>query len=157
MSLPDATLTFPPQDRRCIQITRSGSQCKAWKIKGSDFCAAHGGTGKRPGAPRGNSNRRKTGFYAKPAKPLNTIEEVVADLMQRQSLLSAYIEAQVSAEDAPNVKEMSKLLGVLGQNASRIGRLLRDQRALSGASADGLLAAVGAVLDELSTELGVKL
>ncbi len=52
---------------------------------------------------------------------------------------------------------MARLLALHGQNASRIGRLLRDKRALSGASADGILGAIGQALDELSTELGVPL
>jgi hypothetical protein len=50
-----------------------------------------------------------------------------------------------------------KLFSLHGQNASRLGRLLRDQRALSGQAADGLLDAIGKALDEISTELGVTL
>jgi hypothetical protein len=53
--------------------------------------------------------------------------------------------------------ELARLLALHGQNASRIGRLLRDQRALSGAAADGLLEAIAKALDEISTELGIKL
>ena len=39
----------------------------------------------------------------------------------------------------------------------RVARLLRDQRALSGAAADGIAGAIATALDELTSELGVKL
>ena len=77
-------------------------------------------------------------------------------MLERQSQLSSYIEAQ-TVQGQVEIAEMAKLLGLLGQNASRIGRLLRDQRALSGSAADGLLNAISAALDEISTELGIKL
>jgi hypothetical protein len=47
-----------------------------------------------------------------------------------------------------------KLFALHAQNASRLGRLLRDQRALGGQAAEGLTAAIAAALDELNTELG---
>jgi hypothetical protein len=95
-------------------------------------------------------------FQAQPVKELQTIEDVIEDMLQRQSQLTTLIEEKTLAEPL-NVSEMAKLLTLHGQNGSRIGRLLRDQRALSGASADGLLEAISRALDELSTELGVEL
>jgi hypothetical protein len=80
---------------------------------------------------------------------------VVADLADRQGLLTSYLEKRLSA--GAEVEEIARLFALHGQNASRLGRLLRDQRALSGDSADGLLAAIGQALDELSTELGIEL
>jgi hypothetical protein len=97
-----------------------------------------------------------TVFQAQPVKELQTIEDVVEDMLQRQSQLTTLIEAQTLCGTI-NVSEVAKLLALHGQNGSRIGRLLRDQRALSGASTDGLLEAIGRALDELSTELGIKL
>jgi hypothetical protein len=80
---------------------------------------------------------------------------VVADLADRQGLLTSYLETRLS--EGADVEEIARLFALHGQNASRLGRLLRDQRALSGDSADGLLAAIGQALDELSTELGIEL
>ena len=91
-----------------------------------------------------------------PVEDFQDIGDVIADLFHHQSQLSAFIERQTRAEEI-KIAEMARLLALLGQNASRIGRLLRDQRALSGESADGLLGAIGQALDELSTELGVDL
>jgi hypothetical protein len=111
-------------------------------------------TKRKRGAPAGNQNRRRHGLYAKPPKPIQGIDDLVADALTKHSTLSAYIEEH-GAE--MNVEEMTKLLALYGQNASRLGRLLRDKRALSGDAADGLLSAIGKALDELTTELGVTL
>jgi hypothetical protein len=86
---------------------------------------------------------------------LTTIEGVIADLAERQARLTAYLE-QVLTEGG-DIAEVAKVFALHGQNASRLGRLLRDKRALSGASADGLLDAIGKALDEISTELGIRL
>ncbi len=92
---------------------------------------------------------------AVPQHDLRTIEGIVADLADRQALLTAYLE-QVLADDG-NIGEVAKVFALHGQNASRLGRLLRDKRALSGESADSLLEAIGKALDEISTELGIEL
>jgi hypothetical protein len=88
-------------------------------------------------------------------RDLTTIEGVIADLAERQARLTAYLE-QVLAEGG-DIAEVARVFALHGQNASRLGRLLRDKRALSGDSADSLLAAIGTALDEISTELGIKL
>jgi hypothetical protein len=63
----------------------------------------------------------------------------------------------VLKEGEATVSELTHLLRIHGQNASRLGRLLRDRRALSGDAADGISGAVAQALDELSNELGVEL
>ena len=135
----------------CSATTKAGEPCKNRAIKGTDRCSSHSG---RVGAPKGNRNRRTHGFYARPARPLGTIDDVVEDLMEKQSQLSAYIEGQL-VEGEADLEGMAKLLALHGQNASRVGRLLRDQRALSGDSADGLSEAIGKALDEIGSELGI--
>jgi hypothetical protein len=105
-----------------------------------------------------------------------TIEDVIADLAAHQRLLSACIEAILDHEPAPRhhqasfldeagpgleepleLGELRRLLALHGQNASRLGRLLRDQRALSGEAADGIAGAIAQALDELGTEWQVPL
>jgi hypothetical protein len=123
------------------------------------LCAAHGGSSKRPGAPAGNSNALKHGFYAQPSRPLTTISDIIHDLAAKQAALSNHIDASLNDADAdlPNLVDLVKLFALHGQNASRLGRLLRDQRALSGDAADGIAGAIAQALDELSTELGTEL
>jgi hypothetical protein len=122
--------------------------------------AAHGGSTKRPGAPPGNRNALKHGFYAHPTPPLTSIADIIADLASKQITLSNHIDTILSAandDDPPNMLDLVKLFALHGQNASRLGRLLRDQRALSGDAADGIAGAIAQALDELSTELGIEL
>ena len=90
-----------------------------------------------------------------PARDLTTIEGIIGDLAERQAQLTAYLE-ELPAEGG-DLGALAKIFALHGQNASRLGRLLRDKRALSGDSADSLLAAIGVALDEIGTELGVKL
>ena len=92
------------------------------------------------------------------ARKIETIEDVIADVQVRQQQISSLIDALLS-EDAPDVeiKDAVKLFALHSENASRLGRLLRDQRALSGQASDELAGAIGAALDELSTELGITL
>ena len=158
--------------RKCSFRHRDGRACRAWAIRGSDppRCAAHREDVREPqpsgrasveasndgGSKAGHKNRDTHDFYVQPVRDLRDIDDVVEDLLLKQTQLSAFIEEKV-AEGEMAVKEMARLLALHGQNAVRIGRLLRDQRALSGKSADGLLEAIGAALDELSTELGIEL
>jgi hypothetical protein len=97
------------------------------------------------------------------------IADVIADLAAKQATLSRYIDRCFPAGSAPerdnsdgamatpDLHAIARLLALHGQNASRLGRLLRDQRALSGDAADGIAGAIAQALDELSTELGVVL
>ncbi|HDZ36978.1 MAG TPA: hypothetical protein ENH62_01605 [Marinobacter sp.] len=137
--------------RRCSATTRAGEPCKAYAIRDSQLCAAHS---RNVGAPKGNQNRKTHGVYVRAAKKMEGIGDVATDLMAKQEQLSAYIDGQLA--EGLGSEDMVKLLGLLAQNASRLGRLLRDQRALSGESADGLLEAVGKLMDEINTQGELK-
>jgi len=114
-------------------------------MQDSNLCAAHSGHTAK--------NRQTHGFYAKSDKPFETIDDVIADALDKQARLSAILDNTADLDGA----DLAKLLAIHGQNASRLGRLLRDKRALSGESADGLLTALGTALDEIATELGITL
>jgi len=140
----------------CTATTARGTLCKAWAIPGSDppRCGAHGGGSKHPGAPAGNSNAATHGLYAHTVCPAS-IAEIIDDLAAKQARISAYIDSCI--DDGLPVDTLAHLLALHGQNASRLGRLLRDQRALSGEAADGIAGAIAQALDELSNELGTPL
>jgi hypothetical protein len=140
--------------RRCTALTRAGQPCRAWAVAGSDRCAAHSG---KVGAPKGNKNRETHGFYAKAVDNLETIDDVVKDALRRQTQLSQFID-QVVAEGKENIaEELIKLLALHGQNASRIGRLMRDRKIVDSDDVDRLLDLLGPALDELASELGIEL
>ena len=95
---------------------------------------------------------------AEPEDIPDTIDSVIQDLASKQRKLSDYIEAYTEADHKDlSVRDLARLFQIHGQNASRIGRLLRDQRALSGEATDGIAGAIAQALDELATELGTDL
>ena len=51
---------------QCSGTVLSGQRCKAWAVRGSDppLCAVHAGLNKGAGAPKGNKNALKHGFYS---------------------------------------------------------------------------------------------
>ena len=154
---------------RCTAITTAGHPCKAWAVRpakrsedgtvtGSDppRCSAHGGGTRPVGAPINNKNAEKHGYYSRPDTPLTDITDVYTDLARKQLQLSHLIEAELKKPN-PDLDLVGRLFGLHGQNASRLGRLLRDRRALDGEAADGIAGAIAQALDELSTELGTEL
>jgi len=68
-----------------------------------------------------------------------------------QAKMSRLCELMDESSDA---QEFERLFALFAQSTNRLGRLLRDKRALSGESADSLLEMVAGAVDELSTELG---
>jgi hypothetical protein len=138
--------------RRCGATSANGSPCRAWAVRGSSppRCSAHR---EHPawGAPPGNRHALKHGYYADELPEECTIGAIIANLYQRQIQLDHYIDHVLPTA---SIEEISHLLRIHGQNASRLGRLLRDRRALSGESSDGISGAIAQALDELGTELG---
>lgn len=119
----------------CRGTTRAGQPCRARPVKGSGYCPAHSQQPPESGRPR----------------RLVSIDDVIADLLDKQERLSALLD------DAAEVNDLVKLFGLHSQNASRLGRLLRDRQALGESPAEGLLAVIDQALDELSRELGLEL
>jgi 2-polyprenyl-6-methoxyphenol hydroxylase-like FAD-dependent oxidoreductase len=121
-------------------------------------CSAH--SSPKWGAPPGNQNALKHGFYVHRAHEERlqdippsewSIDTIILDVCIKQARLSRFIErhrAELST------KELARFLHIHGQNASRLGRLLRDRRALCGDAADGIPAAIAQALDELHEEMG---
>ena len=135
---------------RCSALTKSGQPCRAWAVKGTTACAAHS---REVGAPIGNKNRQTHGFYSSDGRKIETIDDVVADLLAKQEKLSGFIDGF----NGDNVQDLLPVLSLLGQNASRIGRLLRDQKIVGGDSADKALLLLDQALDELDREFEADL
>lgn len=119
--------------RRCAYIRPDGSACRAWAVRGRDRCAAHGGLREEGPGPE-------------------LIDALILALAEKQAEFLACLDA----DDLPSDKAI-RLFSILSQNASRLGRLLRDRRAISGEAAEGITSAIAQALDELSTELGLEL
>ena len=162
---------MPPQYRRCTAETKSGKPCRAWAVHDTDppRCAIHGAraTG---GAPKSNTNALTHGYYQgsdldKADPP--TINAILNDLAARQQQLSDLIntcldhltlEPALSASDRDHSLEpLITLFKLHGQNASRLGRLLRDRLVMDAAGPDRLQVFIDKVLDDLSIEWGREL
>ena len=104
---------------------------------------------KRGGQP-GNDNARRHGYYATPAHKIESIGDIITDLAARMEQLSGIIDQAI--DEGAHLPELATLFSLHAQTASRLGRLLRDQRALSGIAADTLAGAIAMALDEIATE-----
>ncbi len=133
--------------RRCTALRVNGKPCQGWAQRDSDppRCVTHAGSGEAPSAGREPGE----------AEPIS-IASIIADLASKQRAISEYLDRHLTPE-ATDLDEIANLFALHGLNASRLGRLLRDQRALSGAASDGIAGAIAQALDELSTELGADL
>ncbi len=64
---------------RCGARTRSGQSCRSPAVHGKKRCRMHGGA-KGTGAPRGNQNALKHGFYTKQAiEERKTLRQLIRD------------------------------------------------------------------------------
>ena len=135
---------------KCTALTSSGRPCRGWAVRGSDppRCGFHGGGSRPAGAPLGNSNAVIHGFYAAEPETV-TIDQTIAGLVDKLQRIDALM---ATAE----TDQLLTLLTLYTQASSRLGRLLRDRRALTGEAADGFTGAIGTILDELGTELGIE-
>jgi hypothetical protein len=82
------------------------------------------------------------------------LDDLILRLADRQTALSRYIDRRWSDLDELH---LTRLLSIHGQNAARLGRLLRDWRAVHGDPPDPLDEAIDEALAELSVEWGVDL
>jgi hypothetical protein len=138
--------------RRCGALRSDGTCCRAWAIRESDppRCPAHR-------QPPENSILLASdveGLLDPHGDALPSIEAIVADLITKQSHLSGYIDRCIAA--GIEVPVLLRLFALHGQNASRLGRLLRDRLALEGRGGDELAEALTLAPDEVAQQLRIE-
>jgi len=137
---------------QCKAPTRKGTRCKRSAKAGSDFCGVHDGSGARPGAPPGNQNARKHGFYAEfyTGEELEDLATaaVAGDLSDEIGLLRVRIRRALREG-----VEFDAILRGLG----RLTLMLKAQRVISGDAMNEFERAMSEVLTELTEELGLGL
>lgn len=159
-------VTLPkPSKRRCTAVRRDGTPCRGWAVRGSEppRCGSHGGGLGVPGARAGNQNALKHGFYSRVLQP-GELADLVAfadDLTLDDEIAMSRVALRriLPRLDAGELEvgDLTDLAGLVFAGSRTIARLLRDQRALSGESADGLAGALGVALDEIGTQWGLDL
>ena len=143
--------------RRCTAHARSGHPCRAWAMRDSDppRCRAHRGKETVQDAEKVLAG---PAFYPQDPTAI-TIDAAIAGLADKMRRLDAIIASRDEVESCtwPPDEALLQLFGLYSQASSRLSRLLRDRRALSGEAADGFAGAVAQALDELSSQWGVEL
>ena len=91
------------------------------------------------------------GAYEGLTKEFTTIDDLIDDLMAKQSRLSALLDRVM------DVREAMMLVSLHSQNAARLGKLMLDKKALQKDAKDPFQEAFHEVLEELTEELGLSL
>lgn len=154
---------------RCSERNANGQPCRAWAIRESNppLCSTHAKRNAGAGAPRGNNNRQKHGFYGR----VYTLEEiadlvayaadgsVVDELAATRVAIRRVLEklTDKGPDEELELEDYARLAALVFTGANTVARLLKAQRVLSGEAADSLAGAMGTVLSELGQELGIDL
>jgi hypothetical protein len=113
---------------------------------------------RKPGAPLGNTNALKHGFYSKQFRASETrdLDAVQADLDSEIAMLRVVMRRLLerTTETPPeNLEQWSACLSTLSRASARLATLLRTNAILCGDSSS-VSAALSGVLSEVVSELG---
>jgi hypothetical protein len=134
----------PVPSRRCRATTARGRPCRAWAVKGAQYCAVHSRQhplNPLPGDPGPEP----------PRLPLATLDDLIADMFEKMACFSAMID---QAED---IHTYMKMFAIYSRNATHLARLLRTKQSLPGNPADDLMSALGQAIHEVEKELSIDL
>ena len=115
-------------------------------------------TKKRPGAPEGNWNAFKHGFYSKRYRPLelSDLDTALGDGLEDEIALLRVIIRRVfeyaDEDDKQTLDQWSRTLNTLGAASTRLAALIRTQQVVSGGGSsvlDLLSEAIGGISHEL--------
>jgi len=113
-----------------------------------------------PGSPHTRARRFYSDQFTAEELELVTLcleDMTLEDELWLQRVFNRRLAAATRAADDVPLETLVKVAEALARGTGRVARLLRDKRALSGAAADGIAGAIATALDELSSELGIKL
>jgi hypothetical protein len=151
---------------RCSATTTAGAPCRAWAVRGADppLCSTHSGRTVGAGAPVGNVNAVKHGFFRRKLSHqdladlvanLNNIDIIDDEVAINRVLLSKLLNFMQENED--DLEIIVRIAPLILRTTAGIANLLRARRAISHESANSLLDALGTALDEISNEWGIRL
>ncbi len=134
---------------RCEATTHQGDPCSKPALADARVCASHAG---RCGARPGNRNALRHGLYSRHLTPEEKLDLVAARAVEgvdeEIAVTRLMILRALRQQEAP-AEAYARLVDALC-------RQLRMRRQLKGASADGLAGAIGTIVDELATEVGLN-
>lgn len=143
----------------CSATTRTGQPCKAQALPGRTTCVAHSS---KPGAPPGNKNAARHGYYTvvteQDIKNLEQFADEAESLTHEINTVRVVLDRVLTRlNEDDNIENMLAMVKLLFDGSSTIARLLRSQHALRGKAADGISAAIDQALNEISTAMGIEL
>ena len=166
--------------RKCTATTKTGLPCNAWAVHNTEpaLCSAHAKRNQNAGAPPGNQNALKHGFYTsvltqQEAADLlahaqnDTIEDELALTRVMLRRLLEYLQQDIPETDETAVTELLgkdalkyfnegsryAMIAPLVYRETRTVAYLMRQHKPSGGFQD----IMDNILDDLSTELGAQL
>jgi hypothetical protein len=111
------------------------------------------------GAPKGNLNALKHGFYSRlfhPAETVDLPDDPSTDLEHEITLLRVMIRRTMQLADGiDDLREATRVLDALGAAANRLTNLLRAQKSLNQGQ-DGLADEISIAIQQVNTELRNK-
>lgn len=149
---------------RCSSTTKSGEQCQAFAVRGSEppRCSAHLGRNVGAGAPVGNQNRRTHGFYGRyySAEEMEALSGDVEDSLDGEIgvvRVALRRSLRVLEDDGADPALVVALVPLVYAGGRTVARLLRDRKLLSGDDQASVMRELADALEELGAEWDVKL
>lgn len=126
--------------QRCTALTNAGRPCQAWAVRGTDppRCAAHGGV-----EPADEEEEQD---------PREALEQEIYAVRRVLWMLLDHLDEDPEL----GLQELAFIAPMMLDTTRTVAHLLRDQRALSGETAEGISGAIGQALDELAVEWGFR-
>jgi len=144
--------------KRCSATTKLGKACRAWAIRGGELCSAHARANVGAGAPKGNGNAVKHGFY----RSVLTADEV-ADLVTHAendtiddeiALTRVLLRRLMKRLQEPDVDlgELRAVSPLIFTGARTVASLMRQKK-----PSGGIQDTINDILDELSSQYPIQL
>ena len=135
------TNTEKMSKQRCTALTAAGRPCQAWAVRGTDppRCAAHGGI----------EPSDEDAYDPRAAR-----EALEQEIYAVRRLLWMLLD-HLDEDPELGLQELTLIAPMMLDTTRTVAQLLRDQRALSGETAEGISGAIGQALDELAVEWGL--
>ena len=133
----------------CTATRADGFPCRAWAVRGSDppRCAPHGGGSAPVGAPPGNQNALKHGFYARTHSPALAGQDRQDSAIAKRCVTHLRVQRYIDEHKHHlSVPELVSLCGLYTQNFSRLTRLVQAHYGAEASSKDDVKARLAAIL-----------
>jgi hypothetical protein len=149
---------------KCSKTTATGEPCKCWAIRDTDppICSSHAGRNVGAGAPLKNQNARTHGFYSRSYSTEEVgdlinfaFDDSLEDELAATRIAVRRVLSKLHSDMEP--KDYANLARLVLLGTRTIGRLLKDQRLLTGATTEGIAGVISQALDELNEEFDVSL